>query len=132
MRKARIVLVAAMVGLFAVGVVSAADGWQKIGSKTVVVNGKPKAVDLKTKDATVAAIKLKVGGEWVRFENLTLAFADGSSQVIDTPIDVAPGLTSDAIAIEGGPKPITGVTIAYKAASSARSGRATITILGES
>jgi hypothetical protein len=78
----------------------------------------------------VGEVKLKVNGTWVRFTNLTLSFSDGTSQVIADRIDVEPGLTSEAIAIDGGPKTLTSVEITCESAASARGGRATIALLG--
>jgi hypothetical protein len=124
------IALAAMVAVLAgAGVAGAAD-WQKLGGKTIAFKDEASTITIETKSAPVGEVKLKVSGTWVRFTNLTLSFSDGSSQVIADRIDVEPGLTSDPIAIEGGPKTLTSVEITCESANAARGGRATIALLG--
>jgi hypothetical protein len=132
MSERKKVAVLAMVALL-VGVAMAGAGdWQKLGSKTLAFKDEPIAVALETKDASVGEIKFKVGGSWVRFSGLTLNFSDGTSQAIEGDFDVEPGLTSDPIAVDGGPKTIASVEFTCSSAVSARGGRASIAILGQS
>jgi hypothetical protein len=56
---------------------------------------------------------------------------DGSNQTIEDLENVKPGLTSGAVAVDGGPKTITSIDFMYKAASSTGQGRATVTALGQ-
>ena len=62
---------------------------------------------------------------------ITLNFDDGSAQTIQEIDNVRPGLTSEGITIEGGPKKITSIDFSYQAASSAGQGRATVIALGQ-
>lgn len=124
------IAVLAMVALIVGGSLAGAADWQKLGSKAVAFRDKPVDITLKAKDATAAEIKLKVSGTWVRFTSVTLNFSDGSSQTITDQIDVEPGLTSEAIAVDGGPRAITSIDLSCETASAARGGRATIAVLG--
>jgi hypothetical protein len=132
MSERKKVAVLAMVALLVGATMAGAGDWQKLGSKTLAFKDEPIAVAVETKDASVGEIKFKVGGSWVRFSGLTLNFSDGSSQTIDGDFDVEPGLTSDPIAIDGGPKTIASVEFTCSSAVSARGGRASIAILGQS
>jgi hypothetical protein len=124
------IAVLTMVALIAAGSLASAGDWQKLGSKAVAFKDKPVNLTLKTKDATVGEIKLKVAGTWVRFTSMTINFSDGTSQMIEQQIDVEPGLTSEAIAIDSGPRAIATIDLTCSSASSARGGRATIAIIG--
>ena len=124
------IAVLTMVALIAASSLVSAGDWQKLGSKAVAFKDKPVDITLTTKDATVGEIKLKVAGTWVRFSAVRINFSDGTSQMIERQIDVEPGLTSEAIAIDSGPKAIATIDLTCSTASSARGGRATIAVLG--
>lgn len=110
---------------------ASAGDWQKLGSKAVAFSkSSPQNISIDTKNAQVSEIKFKVAGEWTRFLEIKLNFADGSSQEVDGEVDVKPGGSSDVIKIEGSPKALASVDISCKAVSSSRSGRATIKIVG--
>lgn len=124
------VAVLAIVAMFVGAAMAGAGDWQKLGSKTLAFKDEPIVVALETKDAAVGEIKFKVGGSWVRFSGLTINFSDGSSQAIEGSFDVEPGLTSDPIAIDGGPKTIANVEFTCSSAVTARGGRASIAVIG--
>jgi hypothetical protein len=124
------IAVLVMVALIVGGSLASAGDWQKLGSKAIAFKDKPVDITLTAKDVPAAEIKLKVSGTWVRFTSVTLNFSDGSSQTIADQIDVEPGLTSDPIAVDGGPKAIASIDLSCESASSARGGRATIAVLG--
>lgn len=132
MSERKKIAVLAMVALLVGATMAGAGDWQKLGSKTLAFKDEPIAVAVETKDASVGEIKFKVGGSWVRFSGLTLNFSDGSSQAIEGTFDVEPGLTSDPIAVDGGPRTIASVEFTCSSAVSARGGRASIAILGQS
>ena len=77
-----------------------------------------------------ASFAFKISGDWVRFTEVTLNFSDGSKQTVEDPEKVRPGMTSDAIAIDGGPKTLSSIDFMYTAAS-ANQGRATVVFLGQ-
>ena len=128
----RLAIVCTIVVLVAGGSAFAAAGnWQKLGSKAVAYNNSgPQNISIDTKNAEVSEIKFKVAGDWTRFLEIKLNFADGSSQEVEGGVDVEPGSSSDVIKIEDGPKALASVDISCKAASSSRAGRSTIKIVG--
>jgi hypothetical protein len=127
------VIVFTVVVLVAGGSAFATAGdWQKLGSKAVSYSKSgPQTFSIDTKNTEVSQIKFKVAGDWTRFVEVTLNFADGSSQALESGVDVEPGASSDAIEIDGGPKALASVDISCKAASSSRTGRSTIKIVGQ-
>ncbi len=110
---------------------AAAGDWEKLGKKTVVFGNAEKADSISAKGDAIEQISFKFSGDWVDLTAVTLNFDDGSSQIIEEPESVKPGLTSEAISIEGGPKAVSSIDFSYKAASSSRQGRATVTALGQ-
>jgi hypothetical protein len=130
MKATKMIVLVAMVAVLAGAGLAGAGDWQKLGGKTIAFKDEASTFTVETKDAPVGGIKLKVGGSWVRFTNLKLNFGDGTSQTVTDRIDVEPGLTSEAIAIEGGPKTLSSIEITCSSAASARGGRATIAVLG--
>ena len=129
MRKSMFVMFV-VVAMLVTGAAAAGD-WQKLGKKTVVFGNTEEAASISAKGDAVSQIAFKISGEWVRLNQITLNFADGSTQTINDLEKVKPGLTSAAIAIEGGPKTITSIDFSYQAASSSRQGRATVIMLGQ-
>ncbi len=129
MRKSAFVMfvVAAML----VAGAAAAGDWQKLGKKTIVFGNTEDSASIAAKGEAVSQIAFKFGGDWVCLNQVTLNFADGSTQTIDEVEKVKPGRTGDAIAIDGGAKTITSIDISYQAASSSSQGRATVTALGQ-
>ena len=129
----RLAIVFTVVVLVAGGSAFATAGdWQKLGSKSVSYSKSgPQNFSIDTKNAEVSQVKFKVSGDWTRFVDVTLNFADGSSQALESSLDVEPGSSSDAIEIDGGPKALASVDISCKAASSSRSGRSTIKVVGQ-
>jgi len=67
----------------------------------------------------------------MRLTHVTLNFDDGSSQAIEDLEDVRPGMTSESIEIEGGPKKVASIDISYRSASAGGQGRGTVTALGQ-
>jgi len=134
MRNAsRIVVVCAVVALLAGGPAFATAGdWQKLGAKSVAYSKEgPQTFSINTNNAEVSEIKFKVAGDWTRFLDVKLNFADGTSQDLNSGVDVEPGSTSEAFTIQGGPKALASIDISCKAASASRTGRATIKVVGQ-
>lgn len=129
MRKSVFVMfvVAAMLMAGAAG----ASDWQKLGKKTVVFGNAEETASITAKGDAVNQIAFKISGDWVRLNQVTLNFADGTTQVIEDIEKVKPGLTSAGIAIDGGPKTISSIDFLYQAASSAKQGRGTVIVLGQ-
>lgn len=130
MRTRQLLTILVMVAVVATGTLAAADDWQKIGSKAFAFRDKPVDLTIKAKDASLDELKLKVSGTWVRFTSITVNFTDGTSQTFGEQIDVEPGMMSDAIAIDGGPKQVATIDLTVESASTARGGRGTIAVLG--
>jgi len=120
-----------VIGAMLMAGAAGASDWQKLGKKTVVFGNTEKTASITAKGEAVSQIAFKISGEWVRLNQVTLNFADGTSQTIDEIEKVKPGLTSAGIAVDGGPKTITSIDFSYQAGSSAGNGRATVTVLGQ-
>lgn len=129
MRKSAFVMFI-VVAIMVAGTAAAGD-WQKLGKKAVVFGNTEESASVSAKGDAVSQIAFKISGDWLRLNQVTLNFSDGSTQMIDDMESVRPGLTSDAIEIDGGPKTITSFEFSYQAASSSRQGRATVTALGQ-
>ena len=118
--------------LVAVGSAFAADGWQKLGNKTTVFKNSSEIIKIKKSDAKVNEIMFKVSGNSVEFTGAKLSLADGSSQDVALDQMVRPGLTTDVIAIDGGPKAITQIEVMIAASVGTGSGsRSVITVVGK-
>jgi hypothetical protein len=129
MRKSAFVM-CVIAAMLVAGAAVAAD-WQKLGKKTVVFGNTEDSASITAKGDAVSQIAFKISGDWVRLNQVTLNFTDGSTQTIDEIEKVKPGLSSSGIAIDGGPKTITSIDFTFQAASSSRQGRATIIALGQ-
>ena len=129
MRKSAFVMFVICAMLLA-GAAGASD-WQKLGKKTVVFGNSEETASIAAKGEAVSQIAFKISGEWVRLNQVTLNFADGTSQTIDEIEKVKPGMTSAGIAVDGGPKTISSIDFSYQAASSASQGRGTVIVLGQ-
>jgi hypothetical protein len=110
---------------------AAAGDWQKLGKETVVFGSSEKTASIETKGDPISQIAFKITGEWVRLNQVTLNFSDGSTQTIEDIDNVRPGFTTDAFAIDGGSKTVTSIDFSFQANSSAQQGRATVTALGQ-
>ena len=108
-----------------------AGDWQKIGKKNVVINNSEKTSSISTKGTPVSQVAFKVSGGWVRLTNITFNFDDGSSQTIENFENPRPSMTSDSIAIDGGPKTLTSIDFSCRAVSSSTQGRASVIALGQ-
>lgn len=129
MRKGAFVMF--VIGAMLVAGAAVAGDWQKLGKKTVVFGNSEETASIAAKGEAVSQIAFKISGDWVRLNQVTLNFADGSTQTINDVEKVKPGLTSAGIAIDGGPKTITSIDFSFQAASSSRQGRATVIALGQ-
>lgn len=129
MRKSVFVMFVVVAMLMA-GAAGASD-WQKLGKKTVVFGNAEETASITAKGDAVNQIAFKISGDWVRLNQVTLNFANGTSQIISNIEKVKPGLTSAGIAIDGGPKTISSIDFSYQAASSAGQGRGTVIVLGQ-
>jgi hypothetical protein len=129
MRKSAFVM-CVIAAMLVAGAAVAAD-WQKLGKKTVIFGNTEDSASITAKGEAVGQIAFKISGDWVRLNQVTLNFADGSTQTINEIEKVKPGLTSSGIAIDGGPKTITSIDFTFQAASSSRQGRGTVTVLGQ-
>ena len=112
------------------GIAGASD-WQKLGKKTVVFGNTEDTASITTKGDAVSQIAFKISGDWVRLNQVTLNFADGTSQTIEDIEKVKPGATSTGIGIDGGPKTLSSIDISFQAASSSTQGRGTVVALGQ-
>jgi hypothetical protein len=129
MRKGALVVL--VIGLALVASSASAGDWNKVGKKAVVFGNTDETASITAKENNTSQIAFKINGEWVGLNEITLNFADGSKQTIEEIPKVRPGLTSDAFAIEGGPKAITSIDFSYKAVSASSLGRATVVFLGQ-
>ncbi len=129
MRKSAFVMFVISAMLLA-GAAGASD-WQKLGKKTVVFGNTEETASIAAKGEAVSQIAFKISGEWVRLNQVTLNFADGTSQTINEIEKVKPGMTSAGIPIDGGPKTMSSINFSYQAASSASQGRGTVIVLGQ-
>jgi len=129
MRKGAFV-VFVIAAMLVAGAATAGD-WQKLGRKTVSFNGKEKAVSITAKGEPVSQVAFKLGGDWMHLTHVTLNFDDGSSQAIEDLEDIRPGMTSEGIAVEGGPKKVASIEVSYRAATAGGQGRGSITALGQ-
>jgi hypothetical protein len=129
MRKGAFVM--CVIAAMLVASAAVADDWQKLGKKTVIFGNTEDTASIAAKGDAVSQVAFKISGDWVRLNQVTLNFSDGSTQMIDDMESVKPGLTSDGIAIDGGAKTITSIDFSFQAASSSRQGRATVIALGQ-
>ena len=128
----RMVVVCSLVMMVAAGAAFAGDGWQKIGSKTTVFKNNPEPVKIKKSDLPVNEIMFKVTGTTVEFTGVKLGFADGSSQETELEQNVRPGMSSDPIAIDGGPKAISSLEFMYAVTpNKGTTGRSVVTVVGK-
>ena len=126
-------------GTFAMMVIAAmlvagsavAGDWQKLGKKTVVFGNAEDTSTISVKGISVSQIAFKTGGDWLRLTEVILTFDDGSSQTIEDLKGVKPGVISEGVAVDGGPKTLTSVEFSFQAASSGKQGRATVSALGQ-
>ena len=116
--------------LFVAGSALAGD-WQKLGRKTVVFGNTEDTSSISTNGVAVSQIAFKISGDWVRLTEVTLHFDDGSTQTIENFQSPRPSMTSDGIAIDGGPKTINSIDFSFRAASSSKQGRASVIALGQ-
>ena len=116
--------------LLVVGPAIAGD-WQKLGKKSVVFGNTEDTSSISTKGVAVSQVAFKISGDWVRVTEVTLNFDDGSTQKIENFKSPRPSMTSDGIAIDGGPKTLTSIDFSFRAASSSKPGRATVIALGQ-
>jgi hypothetical protein len=127
----RLALVGAVVILVGVGSAYAGGDWQKMGSKAMVFKDASDTIKVKKADLSVSEIKFKVSGSWVRFQEVKVYFADGTTQEIEFKAKIEGGFTSDAIAIKSGPKAIEKVEITCKPCVGGNTpDRSTVTLLG--
>ena len=129
MRKSAFVMF--VIGAMLIAGAAGASDWQKLGKKTVVFGNSEETASIAAKGEAVSQIAFKISGEWVRLNQVTLNFADGTSQTIDEIEKVKPGMMSAGIAVDGGPKTISSIDFSYQAASSATQGRGTVIVLGQ-
>ena len=128
----RLVVVCAVVMMVAAGSAFAADGWQKLGSKTTVFKNNPEPIKIKNSDTPVSEIMFKVTGSTVKFTGAKVGFADGSSQDVAFDQNVRPGTNSVPLAIEGGPKAITELEFMYEVTpNKGTNGRSVVTVVGK-
>jgi len=129
MRKSAFVMF--VIGAMLLAGAAGARDWQKLGKKTVVFGNTEETASIAAKGEAVSQIAFKISGEWVRLKQVTLNFADGTSQKIDEIEKVKPGMTSAGIAVDDGSKTMSSIDFSYQAASSAAQGRGTVIVLGQ-
>jgi hypothetical protein len=129
MRKNRILLVMALVSMMAVATAQAAD-WSNIGSGTLVFKNPQVVIKVKKSAPPCSEIRVRLTGQMVNVKGVKMIFADGTSQEVDVNTSLRPGVASDPIKVDGGPKALEKVEIAHNAAGRGGSNRATITVQG--
>jgi len=128
--KSAIVLVLA-VAVLAAGAAQAAD-WNKVGSGTLVF--KHPQIDIKAKKSAqpCTQIRIKAAGEMVNVSTIKIFFADGSSQDVAFKDVLRPGVYSDPIDIDGGPKALEMIQLNHTVKGNRGSLRAQLTVQGTS
>ncbi len=130
MRKiGRAALVVAAVGMLAMATAYASE-WSKLGQNVFLFTAKQDVIKVKSSDA-VSKIRFEDNGTPIRLMKATITFADGSTQNVDFNNEyVRPGLSTQEIAIDGGPKALQSVEMTYASGTTSSSGRATIKLYG--
>ena len=123
-------MVAALVSILAAVPAEAAD-WDRIGRTTVVYNDEVATIKVKD-DMACSQLKLSVAGKWIKFEEATIHFADGSTQKVDVDQRVEPGMDTDPIEVDGGAKTVKTFEVTYKPVDGVWSGRTNVSLLGTS
>lgn len=123
----RLTLVLGVIALIAAP--AFAGDWQKLGSKTFVFDSDQASIDVKAGDSC-SEVKLKVASKGVKIHDVTIAFADGTTQKIDDEFSLYPGDESSTIAISGGAKAIQKVEFTYRPLDGLNNGRTRITLVG--
>lgn len=108
-----------------------AGDWQKLGKKTVAFGDAEDTSTISVKGVAISQIAFKTGGDWLRLTEVILTFDDGSSQTIEDLKGVKPGVISEGVTVDGGPKTLTSIEFSFQAASSGKQGRATVSALGQ-
>ena len=129
MKRGRIVMAAVVVALLVGSGAFAAD-WHKIGSATLIFKNPQIEIKAKKSVEPCSQIRLRVTNEMVSVESLKLYFADGTTQEVDFDGVIRPGVESDPIAVENGPKTLERVELAHKATMRGGAKRAQITVQG--
>jgi hypothetical protein len=125
----RNVFVACVIAALLVAGTAVANDWQKLGKKTLVFGEAEETTTMKT-SGEAASVTFKITGDWARLTQVTFNFSDGSKQVVEEPEIVRPGLTSQPITIDGGPKTIDSIDLTYSSAGANR-GRASVAFQGQ-
>ena len=125
----RVAFVVAVVGMLAMATAYASE-WTKMGSNVFLFTAKQDVIKVKSDDA-VSKIRFEDNGDPIRLLKATITFQDGSTQAVDFNNEyVRPGLSSQEIAIDGGPKAIKSVEMTYASGNTRNNGRATIKLYG--
>ena len=130
MRKiGRVAFVVAVVGMLAMATAYASE-WSKLGQNVFLFKANQDVIKVKS-SAPVTTIRFEDSGSPIRLMKATITFTDGSTQDVDFGNEyVRPGLSSQEIAIDGGPKAIKSVELAYASGNTSKGGRATIKLYG--
>lgn len=107
-----------------------AGDWQKLGTKALVFDSEQATIEVGNSDQTCSEVKLKVSSKGVKIHDMTIAFADGTTQKVDGEFSLLPGDESTAIAINGGAKSIQRVEFTYSPLNGQMNGRTRITLVG--
>lgn len=125
MKRSGILLIA--LGVVLAATVTWAGDWQKIGSATLVFKNPTVEIKAKTGADPCSQVRLSITGDMVRATSLTFYFTDGTKQEVELDAVLRPGIPSDPIAIEGGPKQVDHLELAHRANGGSGSRRAQIT-----
>jgi hypothetical protein len=129
MRNRRVLLAVMFVSSLALVSAQAAD-WSTIGSGILVFSKSEAAIKVKKSAAPCSEIRVRTKGEMVHLDSVKLTFADGSTQDIEVKQVLRPGIDSESIKIDGGPKDLETVEIFHNPGGRGASKRATITVQG--
>jgi hypothetical protein len=126
----RAVFVSCVIAALLVAGTAVASDWQKLGKKNLAFGDAEETTTVKA-SGEASNITFRISGDWVRLTGVTFNFSDGSKQMVEEPENIRPGLTSQPIAIDGGPKSVESIDITFQAAASSGRGRATVIFRGQ-
>jgi hypothetical protein len=126
----RSVFVTCVIAALLIAGTAVANDWQKLGKKNLAFGDAEETTTVKA-SGEASNVTFRLSGDWMRLTEVTFNFSDGSKQTLDEPENVRPGLTSQPITINGGPKTIDSIDLTYRAAGTGGRGRATVAFHGQ-
>ena len=125
----RLAFVAVVVGMLAMTTAYASE-WTKLGDNVFLFTANTDVIKVKS-DEAVNKVRFEDNGNAIRLKEATITFQDGSTQKVDFNNEyVRPGMSSQEIAIDGGPKALKSVELSYASGTTSTRGRATLKLFG--